>query len=157
MKHAITVVVEDPGWRSRRGVVRRIERAAALAIEKSRRLKRRRALTILLSSDEKLRMLNRVFRRKNKPTNVLAFPARMNDEQYLGDVAIARGVVEREAADQGKRFSAHATHLAVHGVLHLLGYEHKRKAAAVRMERLEAKILSHVGIDDPYEARAKRP
>ena len=112
---------------------------------------------MLLSSDAKLKELNRAFRNKNQPTNVLAFPAATNDENYVGDVAIALGVVEREAEEQRKAFSQHAIHLAVHGVLHLLGYDHESTADAKGMERLETKILSSLGIPDPYEFPPKRP
>lgn len=157
MKHAIAVVVDEPGWKVKRGLVKRIEEAAHLAVERGRRLKRRRAMTILLSSDTKLRRLNGRFRSKDKATNVLSFPAAPNPEYYLGDVAIALGIVSKEAARQRKTLPDHATHLAVHGVLHLLGYDHDKARNAHRMERLEAEILSEFGIADPYEARPNRP
>ena len=156
MKHAIAVVVDEPGWKLRRGLVKKIEEAARIAIERGRRLKRRRAMTILLSSDTKLRKLNGRFRSKNKATNVLSFPAAPNPEYYLGDVAIALGIVCKEAANQRKTVPDHATHLAVHGILHLLGYDHDKARDAHRMERLEAEILSELGIADPYEAGPKR-
>ena len=156
MKHAIAVVVDEPGWKVKRGLVKRIEVAAHLAVVRGRRLKRRRAITILLSNDTKLRKLNGRFRSKNKTTNVLSFPAAPNPEYYLGDVAIALGIVSKEAADQRKTLPDHATHLVVHGVLHLLGYDHDKARDAHRMERLEAEILSELGIADPYEARPNR-
>jgi probable rRNA maturation factor len=156
VKHAVTVVVDEPGWKVSRGLVKRIEEAACLAIERGRRLKRHRTMTILLSSDTKLRKLNGRFRSKDKATNVLSFPAAPNPEYYLGDVAIALGIVSREAANQRKTLPDHATHLAVHGVLHLLGYDHSKARDAHRMERLEAEILSELGIADPYESRPNR-
>lgn len=156
MKHAIAVVVDEPRWKLRRGLAKRIEEAARLAIDRGRRLKRPRAMTILLSNDTKLRKLNVRFRSKDEATNVLSFPAAPNREYYLGDIAIALGVVSKEATKQRKTLPDHAAHLAVHGVLHLLGYDHEKARNAHRMERLEAKILSEFGIADPYEAKPNR-
>ena len=98
--------------------------------------------------------LNRDFRGKDKPTNVLSFPAPANPEGHLGDIAIAYGVTAREAETAGKSLADHATHLAVHGVLHLLGYDHETDAEAEVMEPLEDAILAELGIADPYAAPA---
>jgi len=108
------------------------------------------SLTILLASDAALKKLNSAFRGKPKPTNVLSFPAAPNGENYLGDVAIAHGVAAAEARAQGKSLSDHAVHLAVHGVLHLLGYDHTSNRQAKVMEPLETEILKSLGIADPY-------
>jgi probable rRNA maturation factor len=78
----------------------------------------------------------------------------MGADAYLGDVAVAYGVTSREAKDAGKPFAAHATHLVVHGVLHLLGYDHERAREARVMEPLEIAILAELGIANPYVARA---
>ena len=96
--------------------------------------------------------LNMTFRAKDKPTNVLSFLA--GREDYLGDVAMAYGVTRKEAREQKKPFSDHATHLVVHGVLHLLGYDHENARAAKIMEPLEVEILSELGIGDPYARKA---
>ena len=104
-----------------------------------------------MASDAKLRALNRDFRGKDKPTNVLSFPAAANAEGYRGDIAIAYGVTAREAKAAGKSFADHAAHLVVHGVLHLAGYDHERARDAKIMEPLEVKILAGLGIADPYE------
>ena len=103
--------------------------------------------TILLTSDKALRALNRAFRGKDKPTNVLSFPS---GGEYAGDIAIAHGVTACEAKAAGKRFADHAAHLAVHGVLHLAGHDHVRPKDAKVMEPLEVKILALLGIADPY-------
>ncbi|HEV7959705.1 MAG TPA: rRNA maturation RNase YbeY [Rhizomicrobium sp.] len=145
----ILVVVDDPGWRKFRGLMPRLERAAAAA---ARAARLRGSLTILLSSDRKLRSLNRAFRGKDRPTNVLSFPAAPNSGHYRGDVALALGVTRREAKASNKNVSDHATHLVVHGVLHLAGYDHVRVRDAKMMEALEIKILHRLGITDPYEA-----
>jgi probable rRNA maturation factor len=147
VKASIAVVVEDAGWKRQRGLTIRIERAAASALAHARRSG---ALTVLLTDDKSLKGLNRAFRGKNKPTNVLSFPAAPNPENYLGDVAIALGVARKEAGTQGKSLSDHATHLAVHGVLHLVGFDHVHEREARRMERLEAAILAEFGVADPY-------
>ena len=111
-------------------------------------------LTLLLTNDERLRALNAQFRGKDAPTNVLSFPAAGVDG-HLGDIAIAFGVTSRESAASGISLEAHTLHLAVHGVLHLLGYDHVRSREAGVMERLEITILDELGISNPYAA-AKR-
>jgi probable rRNA maturation factor len=148
---AITLLVDDPDWRRTRGLTARLRRAAEAALRASG-FKGKSSLTVLLASDEKLRHLNRDFRAKDKATNVLSFPAAANDEGYRGDIAIAYGVTRREAEESGKRFADHASHLVVHGVLHLAGYDHERPSDAKLMEPLEVKILKRLGIADPYKA-----
>ncbi|HEY5346735.1 MAG TPA: rRNA maturation RNase YbeY [Rhizomicrobium sp.] len=142
---SITLVIEEEKWRAVRGLQARLKRAAALALSSARR---KGALTILLSNDKKLKALNRDFRGKDKPTNVLSFPADAGD--YLGDVAIAYGVTSKEARASGKKLIDHATHLAVHGVLHLIGHDHETRRDAKIMEPLEVRILGKLGIADPY-------
>jgi probable rRNA maturation factor len=139
-------MIEEQKWRARRGLVARLRRAAVLALTRGGNADG--TLTILLANDRKLRALNVSFRGKDKATNVLSFPARHS--QYVGDVAIAYGITAMEARAQKKSFADHATHLAVHGVLHLLGYDHETARAARVMEPLEASILGELGIDDPY-------
>jgi len=150
---AITFLVEDPGWRKARGLTLRL-RAAAQAALRASGFKGKSALTVLLSSDDRLRQLNRDFRGKNKPTNVLSFPAAPNPHGYRGDIALAYGVTRGEADVSGKRLSDHASHLVVHGVLHLAGYAHELARDANEMEPLEVKILKRLGIADPYKANA---
>jgi len=147
----ITLVVEDRNWRSHRGIQTRVKQAADAA-RKAAKLKG--GFTILLADDRKLRALNCDFRGKDKPTNVLSFPA---GDGYAGDVAIAYGVTRREAKDAGKNFADHASHLVVHGVLHLAGYDHERPKDAKLMEPLEVKILKRLGIADPYASPKEAP
>jgi probable rRNA maturation factor len=108
-------------------------------------------VSILLADDARLKSLNRDFRGKNKPTNVLSFPSAQPG--YLGDVAMAYRTVAHEARVQGKRFAHHAAHLALHGVLHLLGYDHLEKCEASAMESLEIEQLAKLGIASPYVLR----
>jgi probable rRNA maturation factor len=145
----IIFLVDDPKWKTARGLRTRLKHAAGEALARSG-LKGKSSLTILLSSDRRLQALNRDFRGKDKATNVLSFPAGANHEGYRGDIAIAYGVTIREAKEAGKSFADHATHLVVHGVLHLAGYDHERPRDAKRMEPLEVKILAGLGIADPY-------
>jgi probable rRNA maturation factor len=140
----ITLVVEDQNWRSHRGIQARMKRAAEAARKAA---KLRGGFTILLAADKKLRALNHDFRGKDSATNVLSFPG-MAD--YAGDIAIAYGVTRKEAKEAGKDFADHATHLVVHGVLHLAGYDHERPKDAKIMEPLEVRILKRLGIADPY-------
>ena len=114
-------------------------------------------LTITLTDDAQQLQLNRKYRGKNAPTNVLAFrawkpgaPVTPGAPLLLGDVVLAFETVAREANEQAKPFGDHVRHLIVHGVLHLLGYDHLREADAIEMERLETSILAKLGVPDPY-------
>lgn len=109
-------------------------------------------VTLLLTDDESVRELNARFREKDAATNVLSFPAPPNPEDHLGDVALAYGVCAREAVQQGKPLSHHLQHLTIHGVLHLLGYDHIGDDEAETMEGLERAVLAGLGIPDPYAA-----
>ena len=150
LQQGILVVVDDPGWRKIRGLLPRLKRAAAAA-EKAAKFRGLSTFTILLSRDSKLKSLNRAFRGKDKPTNVLSFPAAPNRDGYRGDIALALGVARREAKAEGKSLDDHAAHLVVHGVLHLAGYDHVRLRDARKMEKLEIEILHGLGIANPYE------
>jgi probable rRNA maturation factor len=148
----IIFLVEDPKWRKARGLQAKLKLAAGEALAHAGFRTRNNALTVLLSSDRRLQRLNHDFRAKDRPTNVLSFPAAPNKENYRGDVAIAYGVAAREAKASGKTLTDHASHLVVHGVLHLAGYDHETAHDAKKMEPLEVKILARLGIANPYEA-----
>ncbi|MEA2835530.1 MAG: putative rRNA maturation factor [Bradyrhizobium sp.] len=118
-------------------------------------------LAVMLTDDAGIRTLNKNWRGQDKPTNVLSFPAlqptgpRSADDapRMLGDIAIAYETTRREADDEQKPFGHHLSHLAVHGFLHLVGYDHENDADAGAMERLERAILAELGISDPYADR----
>lgn len=165
---AIVIRVTSPAWRGlvpqARALCRRAARAALAATrtetKTTTRTKTGGEIVIVLADDATLRALNRDFRGKDKPTNVLAFPGAAGGPEAggaLGDVAIAAETVASEARDQGKTVPHHLAHLVVHGVLHLLGYTHDRKADAARMERLETEALAGLGISDPYVAPEPAP
>jgi probable rRNA maturation factor len=114
-------------------------------------------LAVMLTDDAGIRTLNRNWRSIDKPTNVLSFPALQptgepSDDapRMLGDIAIAYETTRSEADDEQKPFDHHLSHLAVHGFLHLVGYDHESEAEAETMENLERDILSTLGIPDPY-------
>lgn len=114
----------------------------------------RRQLVVRVVGEDESRDLNRRFRHKDKPTNVLSFPfdpVPGIEEAYLGDLVICAPIVAREAADQHKAGDAHWAHLVVHGVLHLLGYDHADGEQARIMEALEIGILGRLGYLDPYQ------
>ena len=108
------------------------------------------AVSLLLGDDAAVAALNKQFRGKNGPTNVLSFPPAKAEDGFLGDIALAAETIVEEAQFQGKRFQDHAAHLVVHGFLHLLGYDHMDPVEAEKMEARERAILISLGIDDPY-------
>lgn len=118
----------------------------------------RRELTIRIVDEAESAALNRRYRGRDAPTNVLAFPFApppglpTGAEALLGDLVICAPLVAREAAEQGKTTTAHWAHLVVHGTLHLQGFDHQDAAAAARMEALETQILEQLGFATPYEA-----
>jgi probable rRNA maturation factor len=152
----IDVVVRSPRWRTPRGaktIVKTAILAAAEAVSTPPA-----ELAIVLGDDSAIRALNRRWRGKNAPTNVLSFPAAAAGKSlpaslYIGDIVIAHQTTAREAAAEGKPLKHHLAHLAVHGFLHLLGYDHETDREAAVMERLERRILKRIAIPDPYAPR----
>jgi probable rRNA maturation factor len=156
---AVEVLAESPLWGDEpqaETVVRRAVLAAAAATAAAGEI------SLVLADDAALRALNRTWRGIDKPTNVLSFPAAPavrgeargpRRPRILGDIAIAHETVRREAAAEGKPFEHHLAHLAVHGFLHLLGYDHESESEAEDMERLECTILAGLGVSDPYAPR----
>ncbi len=117
-------------------------------------------ISILLTDDAEMRALNRTWRGKDAPTNVLSFPAGgdLRAPGLIGDVALAYETTRKESDAMGRTLSDHIAHLVVHGVLHLLGFDHMRDEDAERMEALERTALASLGIADPYaESDGARP
>ena len=160
----------DPDWDSRTatggGWADLARRAATSAIAESAFPQlgsgpRPVELGVRLTGDEEVRALNAQWRGKDKATNVLSFPMAEADELtgatddgpelMLGDIVLARGVCAAEAADKAISIEAHASHLLVHGTLHVLGYDHHDDDSAADMEAREVRALARLGIADPYE------
>lgn len=120
-------------------------------------------VSLLLCDDARIAALNASFRGKRTPTNVLSWPAeatapadapRKPEDGFIGDIALARETIEKEALAQQISVEDHVTHLIAHGVLHLLGYDHETDADAEVMEGLERRALAALGIKDPYAVDA---
>ncbi|HET8701924.1 MAG TPA: rRNA maturation RNase YbeY [Nitrococcus sp.] len=110
-------------------------------------------IAIRVVDEKEGRELNAIYRGHDYATNILAFPAELPegvDAALLGDLVICAPIVIREAVEQGKPWAAHWAHLVVHGVLHLLGYDHEEEAAATMMESRERAVLAELGYPDPY-------
>lgn len=144
----IETVIEDDGWNE---ILPQPEalaaecRIAAAAAEPALA----REIALLLCDDAAMQALNARFRGKDQPTNVLSFPSG-EEEGFLGDIALARETCIREAAEKSISLRDHAAHLIIHGMLHLIGYDHETDEDASVMERRECEILASLGIADPY-------
>jgi probable rRNA maturation factor len=166
----LEVAIEaEEEWDSSRSWEQLVRRAAEAAIAESAFPQlatgvRPVELSVRLAGDEEVRSLNAQWRGKDKATNVLSFPMAESDdltsakladvELLLGDIILARGVCEAEAADKGVSVEDHATHLVIHGTLHLLGYDHHDDDGAADMEAREVRALVRLGIANPYEVAA---
>ena len=153
---AVPVSVSDESWEEALPQCRAIVLRAAMAAAGAHAGPGLLEISILLAGDEEVRGLNRDYRKIDAPTNVLAFasgpppPAAPHAVRLLGDVVLAFGTMRREADARGLEMADHLTHLVVHGVLHLLGYDHEAVPDAEAMERAEVHILAGLGIADPY-------
>jgi probable rRNA maturation factor len=151
----IDVLVQSGLWKEpgkTKTLLRRAVRAAAAVLSTSGA-----ELAIVLSDDSAIRLLNRRWRGVDKATNVLSFPTETTDgaPPLLGDIVLAYETISREARREGKPLAHHLAHLAVHGFLHLNGYDHDRDADAEAMEELERRILRRLTVADPYRPRGR--
>lgn len=172
MNHAVDIAFEDPRWESA-GLQTLADRAAAATLAHLG-IASGAEIVLLACDDARISVLNGDFRDKPAPTNVLSWPSEergARDEGgmpsppqpdpdgtlELGDIAIAFDTCAAEAAAAGKTLPDHACHLIVHGILHLLGYDHVRDGDATVMEQLEIEILGKLGLDDPYSSHLADP
>jgi probable rRNA maturation factor len=157
-KLKIDVLVDSDRWKEAakmRAVVRRAIGRAAATVSTSGT-----ELAIVLTDDSAIRELNRLWRGKDAATNVLSFPTKRktaDEPPHLGDIVLAYETIAREASAAHKPLAHHVAHLAVHGFLHLLGYDHEGGADAETMEQTERKILRGLHIPDPYREPGKAP
>lgn len=166
-KKPLVIEVEAAGWKKLKGLEKRLNSAALLTLsalpETLLPVAAKAQMTLLLTTDKAVQALNRDFRAKDKPTNVLSFPqferkdlvkiGRLDTGKegiYVGDIAVAYATVVKEAKAEGKSVVDHLTHLLIHGLLHLFGYDHDTDSKAARMERLEREIMATLGLPDPY-------
>jgi probable rRNA maturation factor len=155
------VLVVADCWQTEPDAEAVIQRAIATAAEMVDADIGEAELAVMLTDDAGIRTLNSNWRGVDKPTNVLSFPALHptgrngpdDAPRMLGDIAIAYETTRKEANDEQKPFDHHLSHLAVHGFLHLIGYDHEKNDDAETMETLEAEILAQLGIPDPYADR----
>jgi probable rRNA maturation factor len=140
----VDILGDSPLWRGHEEILAHALAAAAEAEGK------KGVNSLLLGDDVTVAALNKQWRGKDGPTNVLSFPAPRTDPEFLGDIALAAETIAEEANFQGKRFEHHAAHLVVHGFLHLMGYDHVTPADAEKMEGRDRVILASMGIEDPY-------
>ena len=148
------ISVEDGGWEEFELETILMKCASSLSDTLGKDLPRGE-VSVLFADDAAVQALNRDWRGKDKPTNVLSFPAEDFPEieglsPPLGDIALAFETCQREAVEKEIPVSEHLTHLILHGILHLLGYDHIEDEEATEMEDLERQLLAHIGIADPY-------
>ena len=144
MTDLIDIAVQADGWPDCAALAARAVASAAAELDGPREGE----LSLVLSDDAQIRVLNRDYRDKDTATNVLSFP---QQGALLGDIILARETVEREALEKGASFEAHTAHLIIHGWLHLQGFDHVEDAAAHEMEAIEIAALATLGIDNPYQ------
>jgi len=149
---AVDIEVQSPLWDKQPGAAQTVRDAIAAAAALSTS---GGEVSILLTDDSAVRVLNRDWRGIDKPTNVLSFPAPENMSKsaagILGDIVIAYETLMRECADEDRDFLHHLAHLTVHGYLHLVGYDHQNDAEASEMEALESKIMTRMKLPDPWQ------
>ncbi|HVY19207.1 MAG TPA: rRNA maturation RNase YbeY [Bauldia sp.] len=156
---ALDIRVEAGDWPSRAKLKGLVERSLTAAVAKAKlKLAPEPELSLLFTDDAHIRVLNKRYRRKDKPTNVLSFPApaavRGKFGPQLGDLVFAAETIAGEAERDGISLNDHLAHLVVHGFLHLLGHDHEDESEATVMENLETSILARLGIADPYGGEA---
>lgn len=159
MRLTIEAAVECPQWEKLPNIDGLLaESLQAVLNETGEDVREDAEVSFLFCDDARIRELNRQFRGKDQPTNVLSFPGPepLDEAQFLGDIALAYETIAREAREQGKSLEHHCRHMIVHGFLHLLGYDHEESVEAEEMEATEIRILQALGVEDPYSEDNQR-
>lgn len=149
------VAINADGWQSEHSLRMLVDRVLEATLHVLEFDDADSELSLVFTDDANIRTINSKWRHIDKATNVLSFPAfpiqpGQRPGPILGDIVIARETVQREAQEENKSFDDHLSHLIVHGLLHLTGYDHQNDDEAEQMESLERKILASLGISDPY-------
>ncbi len=174
MKIKTNIHIEEKLWKKHSGISKIIKNAIQIAVNDTilKQTNKNFEVSLLLTDDQKIQQLNKIYRQKDQTTNVLSFPLfdgkkikngnfnKIIDQlnlvnpyglcHNLGDIAFSYQTLEKEAIEQQKSFIDHLTHLVIHGFLHLIGFDHIKKRDAEIMEKLEIDILSKIGIKNPY-------
>jgi len=151
----IDITIHDQGWADKESLEKLAAEAAEATFARLDLQDTASELSLVFTDDAEMRRLNAQWRNRDKATNVLSFPAfpvRAGEKPgpMLGDIILARETIEQEAGRQGKPLNHHLSHLIVHGLLHLLGYDHENDSDAEIMETLEREIVHTLAIPDPY-------
>ena len=151
---SVDVLVQSPQWKEQRGAAAAVRNAINAAADEISSPSGE--VVVVLTDDNAIRTLNKQWRNIDKPTNVLSFPATKSGAMQgtiFGDIVIAYETLARETRDEGKEFVHHLSHLAAHGFLHLMGYDHQNDSDADAMEDLERAIMARLNMPDPYFVR----
>lgn len=148
MSIALDMRIEDDAWNAVEGIADICARAFEVAARTSGE---QGEVSLLLTGDDAMRVLNRDWRGKDKPTDVLSFESAQEDRPFLGDIAVGFGVASRDAETKRIKLDQHLSHLLIHGFLHLLGHDHIDDTQAAEMEALEVEALASLGWPDPYK------
>ena len=149
--YEIDIRIEDDCWLDADGDLNSIAKTALAAIYKHINVRPFSEVSVAMLTNERVQALNKQYRGKDKPTNVLSFPASADGScPLLGDIVLAAGIVQAEAKSKRASLENHVSHLLIHGFLHLQGYDHETEGEAKAMEAREIKALADLGIVDPY-------
>jgi probable rRNA maturation factor len=154
---AVEIVRQEPDWTRAKVTDALLKRAARAALRAAPPRSGEPLITLVLANDAEMRALNRTWRGKDEATNVLSFPAdALAGRGFLGDIVLSYETTRKEAKERGISLADHVSHLVVHGMLHLLGFDHAEDEEAERMEQAECIALASIGVADPY-ADADQP
>lgn len=144
-------IVDEDMWESFN--IDEMAKSAVNLIESCSEIGNDKEISIIFTNNTMVQELNNTYRNKNKPTNVLSFAFNDDgsDNVMLGEIFLAYNIIENEAIEQGKTFNNHCMHIIIHGILHLLGYDHEIEPDAEEMEKIEIELLHKINIENPYK------